>query len=690
MATLEENKEIGQLDGGLTALLASARKPALIFCAIALVVAAHLVTAQRSHPVVGALLFLAGVVILLSPPLRKGMAQLGECAGKAVDRAPFIPLISGFRLRLALLANCVALALVAFSLFGGNRLDKGFWFWAAGIAYYLLALAEKPEQGWRNVLQRWRQRLSRRVVLVAVVILAVAAFFRLFRLATVPIDMTSDHAEKLLDVYDVLTGARPIFFTRNTGREAFQFYLTAGLVRWTPLEVSHLALKVGTALFGLLTVPATYLLGKELYGRRVGAIAAFLFAISFWHVAISRVGLRFPFTAAFATPALYFLLRAVRQNRRNDWLAAGMLLGLGLHTYTAMRIVPLLFILVVALHVAGDVAQLLRARRAGGDGLELRPVTLQRSFWENAVVGLGGALLLFLPLLRYMSEAPDNFWFRAASRAQEAMPPAEVWATFWLNVKNALLMFNYRGDVVPMNTVPESPVLDPITGGLFVLGAAILLWRLFARRKMDAAITLSSLFVFLLPSILSLAFPEENPSVVRSGGAIPLVMIMAALPLAMLATEIRRTVGWQRRLGWLLGLVLLLGALVSNYNWYFHSYDENIRRSIWNATEMGAELRAFENRGGDLDNAYHIAYPHWVDTRNIGINAGRVTWHNAVTDLGQIAAHAEMPGAKLYLLFPVDEAALKVLRELYPQGILRLHVTERPGKQFLVFEVPGS
>ena len=50
-------------------------------------------------------------------------------------------------------------------------------------------------------------------------------YFRFADLATVPAEMVSDHAEKLLDVVDILNGNYSIFFPRNTGREALQFYL---------------------------------------------------------------------------------------------------------------------------------------------------------------------------------------------------------------------------------------------------------------------------------------------------------------------------------------------------------------------------------------------------------------------------------------------------------------------------------
>src|SRR5690606_539513 len=227
--------------------------------------------------------------------------------------------------------------------------------WLVVLVFFLLAFADRPA-GWRS----WY--IDRRAALALLAITGVALFFRAYRLDAIPIEMTSDHAEKLLDVNDVLLGRRPIFFGRNTGREFFQFYLTAALVWLTPLTTSHLALKVGTVLVGLVTVPLTYLLARQEYGRLVGLLAAFFLAVSHWHVAITRVGLRFPFTAAFAVPALFFLLRAMRHNRRNDWLAAGLVLGLGLHTYTAIRIVPVLFVALVGLKAALDVWAAWRGR----------------------------------------------------------------------------------------------------------------------------------------------------------------------------------------------------------------------------------------------------------------------------------------------------------------------------------------
>ena len=45
------------------------------------------------------------------------------------------------------------------------------------------------------------------------------------------------------------------------------------------------------------------------------------------------------------------------------------------------------------------------------------------------------------------------------------------------NVRNALLMFNWKGDIGWFNGAPEYPMLDIFTGAFLILGAAAWLVR---------------------------------------------------------------------------------------------------------------------------------------------------------------------------------------------------------------------
>ena len=90
----------------------------------------------------------------------------------------------------------------------------------------------------------------------------ISLYFRLADLGSIPAEMVSDHAEKLLDIMDVLAGKTYIFFPRNTGREALQFYMGAAAVKWLGTDISYMTLKIGTVLAGIVTLPYIYLLGK--------------------------------------------------------------------------------------------------------------------------------------------------------------------------------------------------------------------------------------------------------------------------------------------------------------------------------------------------------------------------------------------------------------------------------------------
>ena len=601
------------------------------------------------------------------------------------------------------------LALLAYRGFANNRFSTlGLVAWCGAMVTYSFAVigfaplsrfTDRVRRRGQTLLQMVRRdglrlHLSRTTLLLTFITL-VGVFFRLYRLPDVPPEMTADHAEKLIDVYEVLNGARRIFFPRNTGREAVQFYLTAALIRFTPLTIGHLALKVGTALVSIVAVPLTYGLGRSLYGRRVGLLAAAFVALSRWHVAISRVGLRFPFTPTFVALTLFFLFRAFRRNRRTDWLTCGLALGAGLHSYTAVRFVPLLLLVLAVAKALSDGLQWLRRRGVDGEPIPRRwseRTALSPRFWGHALLGAGASLLVFLPLLRYWHDEPGRFWFRALTRISDAETPLPggPWQILLGNLKDALLMFNCRGGPVWVNTVPGDPVLDPVTGGLFVLGVAFVLWRWLFRRDRRGVYLLLSLLILLLPSALSLAFPEENPSVVRAGGAIPIVALLAALPVhavvGALDDALRPRGRWRTLV--LLGVLFATTAALT-YGWYFGEYAWQYRRAASNTTELGRVARAFADSVGDLDHVYHVPYPWWAHTPNIGINAGDVTWNNAVRDLGDLQDHVADRQPKLYLLHVDDLGARHALQFYFPTGRLQRYQSAVPGQEFLIYSVPG-
>jgi hypothetical protein len=581
----------------------------------------------------------------------------------------------------------IVLSAAVFISAGGNTMRPlTLICWAGAIlATLYVAASPRPDlRAWPRALairlQHPAQGLTLRVSWLAVVVvglLLLAVFFHYFQINTIPSEPTSDHAEKLTDVQDVLDGWRPWFFPRNTGREPLQFYLTWPLAAWRGAD--HLTLKLITAGIGVLTVLFSFLLARVLFGVAVGLVTGFLVAVAHWEVGIARMGLRAPFGALFSALCLYLLFRALQSGRRADFLLLGLGLGAGLYGYTPFRLVVPLFVgLVLLLHLV----------RRWRDGPAARLDLARNALWAAIT-----AAVVFLPLGRYMVEYPASFWERTVSRVAEGEPPAGGPVTQFLgNLKNAALMFNWQGDQVWVNAIPGAPVLDSATGALFVLGVAYAVVRLSSAREWLYGYLLLGLPVLTLASTAAIGWPGENPSVFRAGAAIPVVFLLAALPLVLTASWIRGLLG--PRLGGLLAAAVLLGPLaliaVLNYQSYFVTYAGQYRLKAENAGEIGAVVRGFAQSVGDYKQAYHVPWPHWVDTRNIGFAAGSPRWNNALLTPDAIEGAARGPTPQLYILHPNDLANLERLRALRPEGFSVARPSAVPGHDFVVYFVPGA
>jgi 4-amino-4-deoxy-L-arabinose transferase-like glycosyltransferase len=598
-------------------------------------------------------------------------------AGKATGQdATFRP---------AALAVAAILELLAFLAFGDNRftsLNLAIWLLSLGAYLRAFWLPDPHQPGIFGrahiVLGEFREnglRFSPWTLLVLAVF-ALAAFYRFYQLDLVPKEMFSDHAEKLLDVADVLHGQYSIFFPRNTGREAFQMYLTAAMALIFGTGLSFISLKLGTALAGVLTLPFIYLTGKEIANRRVGLLAMLLAGIAYWPNVISRVALRFTLYPFFYAPMLYFLVRAFRRRSRNDFILAGIFLGLGMHGYSPFRFVPFVVLAAFGLY-------LLHRQSAGA----------RKLVWGWLAVLVGASLIVFLPLARYWLSEPGMFSYRAMSRmtGMENPLPAPAWQIFLSNTWRALIMPFWDNGEIWVHSVTHRPALDVVSAGLFFLGVVLLIGRYLRRRDWLDIFLLISIPLLMMPSILSLAFPGENPSLNRTGAAMVPVFLIAALALEGLATRLKSHLppAWGGKIAWGLAILLVTVSINQNYDLVFRQYKTQFDLSSWNTSELGAVIRQFADSAGTEDSAWVIPYPHWVDTRLVGIRAGV-----PLKDYALWADHLEetlpVPGPKLFLFKPEDTNAAARLREVYPQGLLSLHTSALPGKDFYIYFVPDS
>jgi 4-amino-4-deoxy-L-arabinose transferase-like glycosyltransferase len=450
-------------------------------------------------------------------------------------------------------------------------------------------------------------------------------------------------------------------------------YLTAGVIKIFGTGYTFLSLKIGAAIAGLLTLPFIYLLGVELGNRRAGILAALLAGIAYWPNVITRVALRFPLYPLFVAPTLFFLIRGLRRSNRNDFILAGLSLGIGLHGYTPFRIMPFVILVAVGLYMLHRQSQGLR----------------KRTLWYLVLLGLI-ALIAFLPLARFWMENPDLFSYRAFTRLGSIEQPLSgpAWLIFMNNLGRAVTMFAWNnGEIWPVS-IPYRPALDVVSAALFYLGIVLLLVRYIRQRNWVDLFLILSVPLLLLPSILSLAFPNENPALNRMAGAIVPVFLIVGLSLDgfLKGLETKFSMPFNTKAAWGIGAILLLWAAVQNFNLVFDEYRTNYELSSWNTSEIGQVIKDYTDSFVAPENAYVVAYPYWVDTRLVGINAGFPTRDFALWPQ-QFSETLSQSGPKLFVIKPEDQNSIAALRALYPEGYLQLYPSKFENKDFYLFTV---
>jgi len=592
----------------------------------------------------------------------------------------------------------IPLAVLAFFFFSGNLFTVfNLLLWLIALAFFLWALwlrdPHKPSL-WRRFVdflscREWRITITYGTLLVVALSLIVL-FFRIYHIQQTPAEPFSDHAEKILDIYDILHGQPHIFFPRNTGREAIAMYWIVLTVWIFNTGLSFLTTKIATVSMGLVTLPYIYLLGKEIANRRVGLLAFFMAGIAYWPNVISRIGLRFPLYPLFLAPAMLYLMRGLRTRNRNDFILSGIFVGLGLNGYSPARIVPFLVAAAFILYILH--AQSKGARR---DAL----------LWF-VIVGLT-SLMIFIPLLRYVTENPEMFSYRALTRLGtiEQPLPGPWYQILVSNVWNGLKMFNWDDGNIWVNSLPHRPALDIVSGALFLIGVVLLLARYAQKRHWLDLFLLLSVPILQLPSTLSLAFPDENPALNRAGAAFVPVFIIVALALDGLISAFERHhakasagrsgVTLRAVLPWVLTTVLLFWSAAQNYDLVFNQFDQNYRSGAWNSSEMGEVIKEFGLVYGETDTVWIVPFPYWVDTRLPGVWAGIPNRDFAMFP-DHLVDTVQLPGPKLFIVkanvqdpTANDQHSLDTLKQLYPEGSLSLHKSSVVGHDFWIYFVPG-
>jgi hypothetical protein len=331
-----------------------------------------------------------------------------------------------------------------------------------------------------------------------------------------------DEAVNGVDIRMVLSGqGLPLYFAANGGREPLFIYLQAiSVALFGPTPFS---LRLVSALIGAATVAAVYACGRALFapprgassgidGRWAPVLAATALAVSYWHLSLSRLGLRAALLPLLSSFAILAFWHAWVGGRIRSYAWTGAWFGLSLYTYTSARVLPL----VPALFILSEIVAA-RVRRQPAPDAEPTP----KSRTRGLALALLVALLVSAPLLVELARHPVTVVGRIGDvAASETNGDQNFLTATAANGVRMLRAFYDRGDPNPRHNLPGRPATDPLTAALFTAGLLLALLRVRERR---ARLLLIWFGVMLLPSVLSGAAPHY----LRAVGALPPYALLA-------------------------------------------------------------------------------------------------------------------------------------------------------------------
>lgn len=190
--------------------------------------------------------------------------------------------------------------------------------------------------------------------LLLLIILFIASVLRLYQLGAVPVSPDWDEAALGYNAYSIIQTGKdeygksfPVVLQSFADyKPALYVYLAIPTI--ATFGLNTFAVRLPSALFGIATVFATYLLVYELFKRKdLALLSAFLLAISPWHIQFSRVAFEANIGVALNVFALVLFFKGLKKPYLLSFSAA--IFSLSFYIYQSQKVFTPLFVLMLIL-----------------------------------------------------------------------------------------------------------------------------------------------------------------------------------------------------------------------------------------------------------------------------------------------------------------------------------------------------
>ena len=566
------------------ALPSSARAEAMGWCvALCFVLQLHLVGLPTDY--VRTLFLLCG---------------LGAIAAGALDTLPpiILPSITAVQERVRLHTPLVgAAAGLACAAIGAYRVAtdpwNAQWWWLAGMAVALGSVLVPNERHW-TLNRAWPPRINLWAVGLPIALFVTALIVRAVRIEDSPPFVMGDEGQCGLFGRLFNAGHTPLLSISWFGLPMFSYAVSGVGLR--VFGDSLAGLRLINAVVGSLGVVLVYFLGKELFGRLPGVLAAVFLTFAFLHIEMSRDGIHYIQGPTCITLAMYLMARWLVRGGLVPALLSGMTLALSVQVYWSARIAaPLLAaVLVVA-------------------ALRDRPLVVSR--WREITWCAVGAVVAGLPVAALFRSQPDTFGGHQVAVSVIGNDPgtrAQILGEYgtlnlpvvlWHQAGRLLPTFNATPDATNMFGPWGGSMMDVVSAALLPTAVVLAVLRL---RHWQYAVPLFWSAAVVVGGVFTL----DPPNWPRTSALLPALTLM----LGVLAAELWKTAGSFVRARWIAPAVMLATALwmaYANLDLVFRAFPEATLKTSMTATYVGQFLEhAPDARHGILlsDGSMYITY----------------------------------------------------------------------------------
>lgn len=405
-------------------------------------------------------------------------------------------------------------------------------------------------------------------------ILLLAFFLRIYKITSIPPSLNWDETSIGYNAYSILKTGKdewgefmPLHF-RSFGEYKLPGQIYGSIPGIAIFGLNEFGVRVTPVVYGTLTILLLYFLLQEMFKKRqISLIAAFLLAVSPWHIQLTRGSFESSFSLFWVIMGIWFLLKGFKNKK---WLVISMLpFAISVYTYNSARIFTPLFLFLVT-------------------------ILYRKHFWKvrkTFLLAVAFFVILMLPLIPFVLSGEAGARYKLVSITDDAglIPRIEerrnnselpfvlnrlihnryTYNTFYFS-KNYLSHFT--SDFLFIRGAGHTHHHVQGVGELYWFQAPFLLFGLyFLFKKKDGSLKI--LLPWLLLAFIPVSMTNDSiPNALRTLIAVPVYQIFTALGLYYFFKNTKNLpVQIGKKLAkTILGIILVIFAI--NFSIYLNNY----------------------------------------------------------------------------------------------------------------------